>query len=98
MCTSYGSRPEAVVGEKLTLHCYLDSYCPTYKWTLITEDNNKIPQNETGNKLVVSTNVSSISEVGGKLYECQCHQENGDCQLFRIGGMYRMCPQSVAYW
>ena len=63
VCTSYGSRPEAVVGEKLTLHCYLDSYCPTYKWTLITEDNNKIPQNETGNKLVVSTNVSSISEV-----------------------------------
>jgi hypothetical protein len=42
-------------------------------------------ENETKDTLNISSNVTSVGEVGGKLYECQC--VSGGCLLFRIGVM-----------
>ena len=57
-----------------------------YEWFLIGTDSNAT-LSETNSKLVVSENVTSAAEFGGKLYECHCSSgSNTDCKLFKIGG------------
>ncbi|CAI8024948.1 hypothetical protein GBAR_LOCUS14455 [Geodia barretti] len=83
VCDTYGSRPMAVIGEKFTLQCTIHCFSLQYKWISVTESANITLENETRDMLNVSSNVTSVGEVGGKLYECQC--VSGGCLLFRIG-------------
>ena len=90
-CGMYGtSPPTAIIGEKLTLICALRQVCLSgeYEWYHITDTNN-IPVLETSNELVVSDKVTSVAEVGGKLYECHCSvagDSDTNCRLFKIAG------------
>ena len=91
-CGIYGSSPPtAIIGEKLTLICALRQVCLSgeYEWYHITDTNN-IPLSETSNELLVSDNVTSAAEVGGKLYECHCSGDlsNTNCRRFEIAGIW----------
>ena len=85
VCDNYGSRLAAEIGKNLTLQCTVNCYSLQYKWISVTESANITLENETRDTLNITTNVTSVGEVGGKLYECQC--VSGGCLLFRIGGI-----------
>ena len=78
------------MGETLQLFCSLRPRCDgDHVWTLIGEDGeDNVTLETTGNELVVSENVTSITNVGGKLYQCHCSDvDNDDCLHFQIGGI-----------
>ena len=85
-CTYGNIPPAATIGEKMVISCNLDRRCfeGVYKWYLINNTLN-VTLPETSSKLVVSENVTSAAEVGGRLYECHCPSV-ADCRSFRIGG------------
>ena len=92
VCDAYGSRPAAEIGKNLTLQCTVSCFSSQYEWISVTESGNIPLENETRDTLNIdlSSNVTSVGEVGGKLYECQC--VSGGCLLFRIGGIYQLDP------
>ena len=76
----------AVIGESLDLKCGITCHSLTYEWYRIVNhsEKNKV-EGQTGRVLRVSDNVTSVEEVGGLIYECNC-SGSSDCQFFEIGG------------
>ena len=70
----------AIVGQKLVLECTITCHSQIYEWVNVT-GGERI--NFNGSNLVVSEGVTSVAEVGGQMYECQC---SGNCEMFKIGG------------
>ena len=98
-CSFQDNAPEAAVGERLSLLCSLGSRCDSsYRWTQVTSNETL---EERGADLVLSENLTSVDEVEGKLYRCECtDDDNDDCLLFRIVGTCMvgvMCMYVVYY-
>ena len=88
-CNNYGDSPRpATIGQRMVLSCTLaqDETCFSrrYEWYRIDGPNNETLR-EMSDELVVSENVTSAAEVGGRVYECYCLNTTS-CRRFKIGG------------
>ena len=81
----YGSTvPMAIIGQRLVLQCTIICQTLNYEWVNITGDERVILTGMTDSGLVVSENVTTVTDVGGQMYECHCSE---NCEMFRIGGI-----------
>ena len=77
----------ATIGQALVLRCTITCHSLTYNWYRLRGSERDEIAGETDGELLVSENVTSVSEVGGQMYECGC-SENDDCEIFEIGGAH----------
>ena len=83
VCEDGRPLPEATIGLEFDIKCSI-SQCSSVQWHRVFENGTKtLLVNETDNKLVVSQNVKSVEEVGGRVYECNC---DGVCKKYNISG------------
>ena len=90
-CNKYEDSPRpATIGERMVLPCTLarneTCFSTRYEWYRIDGLNERIllPE-EMNSELVVSEDVTSAAEVGGRVYECYCFNTTS-CRRFKIGG------------
>ena len=86
-CTYDASPPVATIGQEMVIKCNLPMCFGSVSWCKYNGSNCSIIESATSIELVVSTNVTSATEVGGQQYECHCSNNASNCKKYNIAGM-----------
>ena len=85
-CPYGASPPVATIGQEMVIKCnLLLCFEGVFEWCKVNGAE-CVVQDETSDKLVVSENVSSATEVGGQQYECHCSGSSSNCKNYKIAG------------